>query len=147
MMEDVEALKKRLNQYQTLLNITNHWLLLKQQNKSIEGYFIDNNYKQVAIYGMKEIGFRLYADIMSMKETRVSFLCDDSDIKLKTLFPNEIVNPENWGETKTDVIVVTAAFEYEKIRYELSKKTDIPIVSIEDVVFYTYENPLFRYGE
>lgn len=41
-------------------DILNQWLMLKQEDKSLEKYFVENNISSVAIYGMGEMFNRLY---------------------------------------------------------------------------------------
>ena len=51
------------------------WLRIRQEGKSLVSYFIQNGYKTVAIYGMKELGERLY-DELKDSEISVKYVID-----------------------------------------------------------------------
>lgn len=119
--------KKMVEFYNLLLE----WLSVKQQGKNLTSYFIKNNYKTVAIYGMKELGERLYYELK------------DSDIQVKYAIDKKaddiisdvtILNPDDSLEP-VDVVVVTAIHYFDEIESELSGAIDADIVSLEDVVF------------
>ena len=44
------------------------WLIHKQEGKNLSEYFERNEYKTIAIYGMKELGERLYNEL---KDTNI----------------------------------------------------------------------------
>lgn len=144
-LDEAAEMRRGLIIYKKYFEITNHWLLLKQQGKDIEGFFVDKGFKKVAIHGMRDMGYRLYADIKRMKYTNVGYLIDENEKRLATFLPNESINPINWYKEGADVIVVTSVHDFEMIKKDLQKKTKIKIVSLEDVIFYTYENPLLKY--
>ena len=109
----------------------NQWLALKQEGKSLETYFLENGYKTIAIYGMGEMGNRLY-DELKGTSIKVKYAVDQnvngtySDIK--------VVDKDEEFED-VDVMVVTAVFAYCEIEEEVGSKVSFPIISLEDVVF------------
>ncbi|NBH36273.1 hypothetical protein D3Z58_22790 [Clostridiaceae bacterium] len=111
--------------------ILNKWLTLKQEGKSLKDYFLKNGYKSVAIYGMKELGERLY-DELKDTEIEVKYMIDKNADNLYSEVT--IVTPDGELE-EVDVIVVTAVHYYEEIENMLKNKIDYPILSMEDIVY------------
>ncbi len=111
----------------------NQWLVLKNAGKGLEDYFANNGYKNIAIYGMGELGNRLYEELTGSDKVEVKYAIDKNS---GYLYEGDlsIVSIENELEM-VDVIVVTAIFDFESIQETLSKKIQYPIVSLEEVVF------------
>lgn len=107
------------------------WLRVRQEGKTLVEYFERQNYKTVAIYGMKELGERLY-DELEGSDIKVRYIIDKNadsiyaDVDVIT--PDEKLAP-------VDVIVVTALFYFDEIEEMLGEKADCPIISLEDVLY------------
>ncbi len=125
-MEDKD---KRIYKFKSYYNLLNQWLCIKQENKSLEKYFMDNSYKTIAIYGMGEMGNRLYEDL-KQTNIEVKYAIDkDGGFGEIDIFDMEDEFPE------VDAIVVTAIFDFETIEENLREKVNYDIVSLEDVVY------------
>ena len=124
--EKDELFRKVLSYY----FIYDQWLSVRQGGKSLVNYFEQNGYKTVAIYGLKELGERLY-DELKNSDIEVKYIIDKNADALYT--DVDIVTPDEELEC-VDVIVVTATFYYDEIEEMLYHKTDCPIVSLEDVI-------------
>ena len=122
---------KKIEKFKGYYQLLNQWLILKQEDKLLAQYFIDNNYKTVAIYGMGELGKRFYAELKNNDKVQVKYAVDQNtaniyaELKVLTL---EDKMP------KVDVIVVTATFAFYEIEKKLSEKVACPIVSLEEIV-------------
>ena len=104
---------------------------MKQEGKSLVAFFEQNDYKTVAIYGMKELGERLYDEL---KDTgiEVKYMIDKN---ADTIYADvDVVEPEDTLE-EVDVIVVTAIHYFDEIEEALAEKIDCPVISLEDIVF------------
>ena len=129
--KQVNQKSEKVDKFKSYYNMLNQWLLLKQEGKSLEKYFLDNGYKTIAIYGMGEMGNRLY-DELKNTEITVKYAIDKeadsvySDLEVFTL-QDEL--------TEVDAIIVTATFAFDEIEAELSKNISCPIVSLDDVVY------------
>ena len=114
-----------------MFKLMNQWLVNKQQGKELVTYFKDNRYKTVAIYGMSYVGERLYDDL-SNTDVKVVYAIDKcadkvyADLEIYTL-EDEL--------PQADVIIVTAITYYNEIVEELLKVTDIPLISLEDIIY------------
>lgn len=125
--EKAEKVEKFKNYY----NMLNQWLMIKQEGKSLEKWFLDNEYETVAIYGMGEIGNRLY-DELKNSNIQVKYGIDKS--AGSTYSELEVYSIDDDLED-VDVVVVTAIFAFDEIEEEIGDIIMAPIISLEDVVF------------
>lgn len=127
----VKSKEEDINKFRAYYNMLNQWLEMKLDGKSLENYFIDNDYRTIAIYGMGEAGNRLYEEL---KDTNieVKYAVDkDTDSNYSSL---RIVK-KNANLENVDVMVITAIYAYDEIKEEISTVVDFPIISLEDVVY------------
>ncbi len=116
----------KMSQYYHILN---RWLDLRQGNKTLYSFFHDRGYQKVAIYGMKELGQRLYYEL---KDTNLTlYLIDKAADKI--WFEEDIISPKD-RIPDSDVLIITASYYFDDIKKELRKKVKCPILSIQDVV-------------
>lgn len=120
-----------VDKFKGYYNMLNQWLILKQQGKSLEKYFVDNNYKTIAIYGMGEMGNRLYDEL---KDTDIEIKYGIDQNAASTYSELEVVDKDAELE-EVDVIIVSATFAFDDVEEELSQRVDYPIISLEDVVY------------
>lgn len=129
----IKEKNSKINKYRSYYEILNRWLILKQEGKSLEKYLLDNGYKNIAIYGMGELGNRLYDELKS-SSVKVKYAMDTNysgkyaELDIKDL---EDDLPE------VDIIIVTATFAFDEISGKLGKAVDCLIVPLEDVVYNT----------
>lgn len=107
------------------------WLKIRQEGKTLVEYFKKNEYKTVAVYGMKELGERL-CDELKGTDITVSYAIDK---KADSIYADvDIVTPDD-ELAPVDVIVVTAITFFDEIEEMLSAKVDCPIISLEDILY------------
>lgn len=117
----------RLDKYYRVLN---YWLSVKISGRGLEEYFTENNYKKIAIYGLGELGRRVYEELWDTSiEVKYGI---DKDAATATL-GLDIVAIDDYLDD-VDVIVVTPLFDYENIKKDLLKRIECDIVSLEDVI-------------
>lgn len=117
------------------LEMMNQWLILKQEGKSIARYLERNGFRSVAVYGMGIYGRHAVRDLQG---TGVSVVYGLDRKKMKPYLGVEILQPT--GELpQADVIINSVLHDHMDIKAALSQVTDIPVVSLEDVVFGSYE--------
>lgn len=110
------------------------WVSLKQSGKSIVSYFIDNDYCNVAVYGMGRVGVAI---LNELKNTKINVqygidLQKVSDDELTIYKPDDLL-PD------VDIIVVSAITYYDEIKNHLYDKINCPVVSIMDILEITRE--------
>ncbi|MEZ3424974.1 MAG: hypothetical protein K1W39_14880 [Lachnospiraceae bacterium] len=122
---------KKTEKFKQYYYMMNEWLRLKQEGKTLEKYFLDNNYKSIAIYGMGEVGNRLYYELKDSNinieyaiDKNAGFISDDLEIK--------DIDDDLTG---VDAIIVTATFAFDEIIKDIEDKVSFPIISLEDVIY------------
>lgn len=126
----IDYWRKQANKNRGLFLLMDQWVCLKQDGRKIERYFIKNNLKRIAIYGMSYVGKRLSKEL-KCSEVEVIYGIDRnasiiySEIELVTM---------DADLEDVDAIVVTSVDEYDSICSMLSQKISCPIIAIEDVV-------------
>lgn len=128
----IEEKSIKADKFKSYYNMLNQWLILKQEEKSLAQYFENAGYHTIAIYGMGEMGNRLYEEL---KDTNIEVkYAIDKNVN-STYLDLEVFDVEDDDFAAVDAIVVTAVFAFDEIESTLKEKVDITIVSLEDVVF------------
>lgn len=128
--KQIQLKNKKVDKFKDYYHLLNQWLIHKQEGKCLEQYFIDNNYKSIAIYGMGEVGNRLYNEL---KDSKINVLYAIDESSWSAYSDIRIINIDDYKEV--DVIVVSAIFDFDNIIKEISEKVNCPIISLEDVVY------------
>lgn len=129
--EQLKKTKKVSSKHLDLYLLMNDWVNLKQDNKKLETYFINSNYKKIAIYGMNYVGETL---LHELKNSSVEVLyaidknADNISSEIKVIKPGENMEA-------VDAIVVTPISFFDDIAENLEQYVSCPIISIEDIVF------------
>lgn len=126
--------KERFKDYYTVIN---QWLQNKNEGKSLINYFKENSYHTIAIYGMGELGTRLYEELKG-SDIRVEYFIDkNADEIYYGLDDISVVGLNDIdGQSKVDVIVVTPFYDFDSIEEELLEvNKDSDIVSLEDIIY------------
>ena len=122
-----EQLKKR-NIYYKMLCM---WFWAESHGRSVSRYLFDCGYRQVAIYGMAEIGELLYYELIKA-ELEIPFVIDQN---MSILCECPIISPE-CDIPRADLIIVTPEYYIEEITEMLRRKTDVPVMSIQQAICY-----------
>lgn len=128
----IDQKTEKVDKFKGYYNMLNQWLLLKQEGKSLEKYFTDNGYKSIAIYGMGEMGNRLYDELKNSTAVEIKYAIDKN--AAGTYSELDVIDVDDEMD-EVDAVVVSAIFAFDEIEEELSAKTDCPIISLEDVVY------------
>lgn len=113
-----------------LFLLMDQWVKVKQEGKKLEEYFIKNDYKKIAVYGMSYVGVRLVKELEN-SEIEIAYGIDRnaaniySQIKLLTV---EDELPD------VDAVIVTLVGGYDKVFDMLISRLGCPIIALEDIV-------------
>jgi len=121
----------KVSKFRTYYNMLNQWLGLKQKGKSLGKWFEENGYKRIAIYGMGEMGNRLYEELGDT-DIEVIYAIDKNSYSVYSeiqIYSQEDDLPD------VDAIIVSAVFAFDEISDELKKNCSFPVISLEDVVY------------
>ena len=122
-----EEMKNKMLKYYVTLN---NWIGKKQKNINLSSYFEKMGYNSVAIYGMKEVGERLYEELKDTK-TEVKYAVDQN---AESIYADiDVYSPDD-DLPEVDVIVVTATYYYNRILNNIKDKISCPIISLDDVI-------------
>lgn len=129
--ESTDKMKELSDKHLALFIMMNQWVRIKQQGKSLADYFIRENYKKIAVYGMGYVGQTL---IKELQNTTIEVVYG-IDKKLSGVYENiDIITTDDELEG-ADVIVVTAITHYEEIVSNLKNRVKCPIISLEDILY------------
>ena len=127
----IEGKQETLKKVHVLYCAFDRWLQIRQDGRTLVEYFKNNNYKTVAVYGMKELGERLIDELRD-SDIKVCYAIDRNADQIYS--DVDIVTSDDYLEP-VDVIVVTAIYYFEEIEETLRSKVDCPIVSLEDIIY------------
>ena len=118
------------NKHLRLFEFTTEWLKLHQENKNLVEFFEYNKFKSVIVYGASYLGECLIKELES-NGIEVTYVIDKK--KMDT-FCNKKVCGLNAPLEEADAIVVTAFTFFDSIEEELLKVTDMPIISLDEIL-------------
>lgn len=131
-----------INDYKTRMNrnlfnmlLLNDWLDFIYSGGNVERYFLEHGYHRIMIYGNGYIGARL---IQALAGTNV----DIAAVMDRTASSgrNGMVIGTDADIPDADCIVITPIYYYESIYHMLKERTQIPIVSVQEVVRRSEKN-------
>lgn len=118
---------KNLMQFQMM----NQWVKVKQKRNNLSGYFKENGYNRIAIYGMGVAGETLLDEL---QETNIEVVYGIDRNAHMTYSKIDVLSPEN-VLPEVDAIVVSIVESFDSIVRNLRGKIDCPIISLRDVVY------------
>lgn len=127
----IEQTKLLSNKHLELFLLMNQWVKVKQEGKNLSSYLEKKGYKRIAIYGMSYAGLTLY-DELKGSDVEVAYGIDKN---ADSIYADIEVISMNESLKEVDAIIVTAISYFDEIEEELSQKINVPIISLEDIVF------------
>lgn len=118
---------KNLMQFQMM----NQWVKVKQKRNNLSGYFKENGYNRIAIYGMGVAGETLLDEL---QETNIEVVYGIDRNAHMMYSKIDVLSPEN-VLPEVDAIVVSIVESFDSIVRNLRGKIDCPIISLRDVVY------------
>ena len=129
----IKAKEIKIDKFKRYYSLLLLWLDHKQEGRRLSEYFTKKGYKRIAIYGMGEIGNRLYNELKNT-EIEIKYVIDKNANAAYS--PVEVIELEELnGDEELDLVVVTAPHAFEEIQKEISMKLSSPVISIEDIVY------------
>lgn len=116
------------------LNMMNQWLILKQEGKGIDRYLKRHGYNKVAVYGMAIYGRHVIRELQE-SDVKIMYAIDRREMDA---YKNvEVIQPAE-GMSMVDIIINTVLSDHTGIKTNLAQLTSCPVVSLEDVIFESY---------
>lgn len=127
----IDKVEETTDKFRGFYHLLVQWVALKQEGRNLKEYFEANEYKTIAVYGMKELGELLVEELKDSGIT-VQYVVDKDVSNIVTDLPKH--TPDDKLE-EVDVMVVTAVYYYQDIEEKMSENVDFPIISLEDIVY------------
>lgn len=121
--------------YRMYYNVLNQWMLLKNRGVRIADIIANAGCKNIAIYGMGELGRRLYEELRD-SELVVSYCIDNMPQDNNYEVPI-ISSEEEYGQV--DLIIVTPVYEFDDIKNKIQNIYSYRCESLQSVVFQELE--------
>lgn len=125
--------EERAKKNASVIRTFNLWMQSKQEGKSVCTFLENNNFHEVAIYGMNHVGQRLLDELEGSGIT-VKYAIDVNADNIHTRI--KVVRPDEKLE-QVDAIVVTPVFYYDEIERMLVSRVSYPVVSMEEIIEYS----------
>lgn len=126
-----EKVKAMSDKHLTLFLMMNQWVKVKQEGKNLSEYFMKNDYKRIAVYGMSYAGKTLVEELKNT-EIKVAYGIDRN---ADYIYSEVDILPVEEELEKVDVVVVTSVTFFDEIEQKLSGKVECPIISLEDILY------------
>lgn len=134
MCEQLRKLQQLSDKHLAIMNLFSMWLQNKEAGLKIEDYLKEQQIKRIAIYGMSFVGERLY-DELEQSDIKVVYCIDKNANNIYKDINVLTPDSELEKEESVDAIVVTAFVFFDEIEANLKKKVNVPILSIDDIVY------------
>ena len=126
----IDRWKEEASKQRAMFLVMNQWTNVKQANRNLEEYFLKNELRKIAIYGMGLMGQQLIKELKDSSIETAYGIDRNSDgivsgIKVVTM-------DEDLADV--DAVVVTVLKEFDEIRDALTKKLNCSVVAIEDIL-------------
>lgn len=110
--------RKCYEEYYILLN---KWLEMNQNNKSVAEYCKEHNYNKIVIYGMGNLGERLYDELKKTSCKVIGFIDSNSYKTITEKLQNLSIDKVKELQKEIDIIIVTPINYYKEIYNNLKK--------------------------
>ena len=119
-----------LNKYDKFWHILDRWMKLKEAGKNLSPYFKIREINEVAVYGCGMLGRHLIKEL-ERTGIKISFLIDQNAEKIESIYDSFT---SDMDFPHTEAIIVTIPDAYPSIYMKLREKTEVPVISVEEVV-------------
>lgn len=127
----IERKNKLVDKYKLYYSLNNKWITLKESGKRLSKYFVENNIKSIAVYGLGDVGLNLCNELMK-DGIEVKYAFDGNLIRYDSIIPIRKLEDDL---DEVDAVVVTIPDEFEAIKNNLLVKFSCPIISVDDVIY------------
>lgn len=119
--------------YKELFNLLNRWMTVKEKNINLSIYLETRGYQNVMIYGMGPVGIHI---VEELRNSNVNIVCGMDQRKVDCVSIDVIES--NNDIPKCDAIILSVVTNRREISNLISKRTNIPIISIVDIIYEIY---------
>lgn len=124
--------ERKVDKFKTYYVMLNQWLALKEEGKNLEEYFLKNNYRNIALYGMGEMGRHLCEELKG-SQVNIQYAIDKEAEDI--VADMQVFSLQDVKDTNVDAVIVSAVFAFDEIEDELKGVFKCPVISLEDVIY------------
>lgn len=124
------------DKYSVMVKLLSQWIANRQKGLSISRYLETRGIEQVAIYGMGDLGQRLWDELID-SDVIVKYAVDRRAKQIVSAV--RLINTEEDYEV-VDAIIVTAVYDFEKVKKMITAKTECQVLSLESIVYAVSED-------
>lgn len=117
--------------YKKYYDILNYWMEANMRGKSISVCLQEKGYQNIVIYGMGEMGNRLYEQLRET-DIHVMYAIDKNPV---SGYSELNVVGASMETTGVDAVIVTPVYDFDKIKGDLEGSFDCTILSLEEIIF------------
>ncbi len=122
---------KRAVKYEKFFRLLDRWMCNSETGKKVEDFFKELHLTNIAVYGNGALGKHLDKSLCGgdikiqyyIDKDAELFRCHDPRGYIERMFP------------EVDAVIVTPIAEYKDIRQKLKEIYDVPIISLEEVIY------------
>lgn len=129
LVKEIESLTIKNARYESYWRVLDRWMQLREEEKSLEGWFLLHDIKSIAVYGMGMLGKHLLKELENGSIEIVYGIDRRKDMtsSLKIYAPDD-----EWPDA--EAIVVTATYAFTEIAEQLKAKGYEKVISLEEVI-------------
>lgn len=126
----------KMEQNKLMLNIElfNRWLYLKIKGESLGKILLEKNIYRVAIYGMGDLGTRLYEELVN-DGVLVKYGIDQNPDNVNVRNVLMVVDAKEEFDPDIDMVIVTPMLYFDEIEKLITSKINCPVMSIKDLIW------------
>ncbi len=127
------------NKFRMYYNSCLRWMKAKNNGNSAAGYLLEHNCRNIAIYGMGEIGKLLFQELRNVKDISVKALIDKAELNayeddVVCIKAEDQMLMQKINDLDIDGIIITAIFNYNEIFERYFKNSDCQIYNFEKIL-------------
>lgn len=131
----IMQLNQLAEKYRRYNNLINEWMQKKNRGISLESFFLNLGLNKIAIYGMSDLGCRLYEEL---EATSIQVLCGIDQNKKNVFSEVPVIGLEDEIPDGIEAVVVTPYLHFDSIKAALQEKGAKRIFSLEDIIYQVY---------
>lgn len=119
--------------FKSYFNVMITWINCINQGKSLMRYLENRGIKNIALYGYNDLTKLLINESCGeISEIHIKCIIDKNAENIFSAYPS--IRPDKFDLDMIDMIIVTAFHYYEEIKYQMRNLTNVPIVSLKDIL-------------
>lgn len=104
--------------------------MIERIDHNIESWLKTNHYQRIGIYGIGHLGRVVYCKLKNQHIEMLSVY--DMNVHAVGRFENPVLGPDVMGSQSEDIIIITPAYDMDKIKQEYQNKVSVKLLTIEE---------------